>query len=89
MHQDDHDQIAEIIPEFALGILAADEADRVERHVETCTACRQELASYESVVDAMSLAAPAMDPPAHLRKQIFEQIQETPAPGTSPSTSPS
>lgn len=89
MHKDDHDQIAELIPEYALGILADDEAAMVKRHVDACAACQQELASYESVVDAMALAAPTMDPPAHLRAQLFERIQDTPAPEMPTTTSPS
>lgn len=89
MHKDDHDQIAELIPEYALGILAAGEAAVVKQHLESCAACQQELASYAAVVDAMTLAVPTMDPPAHLRAQLFERIQETPAPEMPAAASPS
>ena len=76
MHREEHDQIAELIPEFALGTLEANnEVDMVKRHVETCAACRQEMESYESVVDALLLAAPSVDPPPNLRSQLFEQIE--------------
>jgi anti-sigma-K factor RskA len=89
MQKDDHDQIAELIPEFALGILADDDAALVKQHLQTCAACQQEVASYDSVVDALALAAPSMAPPAHLRAQLFEQIQETPEPESPPAPSPS
>ena len=75
MHREEHDQIAELIPEFALGTLEANEVDMVKRHLETCATCRQELASYESVVDALLLAAPSVDPPPNLRLQLFEKIE--------------
>jgi anti-sigma-K factor RskA len=88
MHNKDHDQIIELIPEFALGILDAGEADMVMRHIDTCTACQRELASYESVVDALSYAAPTMDPAVNSRSHLLEKVQASPAPKTTaaPST---
>jgi anti-sigma factor RsiW len=75
-NKEEHDQIFELIPEFALGILDANEAQFVRQHLEGCIACQQELASYESVVDALSLASPTIAPPANLKAQLFEQIGE-------------
>jgi anti-sigma-K factor RskA len=80
MHSEEHNQIAELIPEFALGTLDANEADMVKRHLETCAACRQELVSFESVVDALSLAAPSVDPSPQLRSQLLKRIEGPQAP---------
>ena len=82
MNREEHDLIAELIPEFALGILDMDEASLVEQHLETCAACRHELAAYESVVDVLPLAAPDLDPPANLRSRLLEQVEGLAAPQT-------
>ena len=82
MYIKEHDQIAELIPEFALGILDANEEEMVRRHLESCAACRDELASYESVVDALSLATPMVDPPPNLRSQLLERVEGLSAPET-------
>jgi anti-sigma-K factor RskA len=79
MHSKEHDQIAELIPEFAFGTLDANEADMVKQHLETCAACRQDLAAFESVVDALSLAAPSVDPSPQLKSRLFDRIESSQA----------
>ncbi len=79
MHSEEHDHITELIPEYALGTLDVNEADMVRRHIESCAACRQELASYESVVDALALAVPMMDPPPHLKTELLGRAGGLPA----------
>ncbi|MFN2276070.1 MAG: anti-sigma factor domain-containing protein [Candidatus Promineifilaceae bacterium] len=85
MHSEIHVPINELLPEYALGTLDVSEADMVRRHLESCAACRQELVSYESVVDALPLAAPTMDPPTHLRTAVLERVGELPATETAES----
>jgi anti-sigma-K factor RskA len=79
MHSEEHDNITELIPEYALDTLDVNEADMVRRHIESCAACRQELASYKSVVDALALAVPMMDPPPHLKTELLGRTGVLPA----------
>ncbi len=89
MHNENHDHIIELIPAYALGVLDADESAVVIQHLGGCTACRAELAAYESVVDALPLAAPQIDPSPALKERLLEQIQASPAPKTAvPPASP-
>jgi anti-sigma-K factor RskA len=87
MNREEHDQIVELIPEFAIGVLDEQEANRVKQHLGTCPVCRQELASYESIVGALALAAPTVDPPPNLRAQLLEQAERPAAPDPNASSS--
>ena len=75
----DHDEILELIPAFALGSLNAEEAGAVRQHLAGCEACQSELASYESVVDALPLAAAETTPPAALKGRLMDRVQSRPA----------
>ncbi len=72
----EHNDIMELLPAYALHSLNDDEAVLVARHLETCAGCREELAAYEAVADSLPLAMTEITPSAVLKDQLFVQIRE-------------
>ncbi len=73
----EHNAIIDLIPAYALNSLDTEEAGRVTQHLGTCAVCQAELASFESVVDALPLAAREMEPNSALKDQLMRQIQKS------------
>ena len=73
----------EQIPAYALGILSPEEAQIVERHLETCTSCQEELRKYETLNADLALAVPTVEPPPNLEKRLMNRVASPPAPATS------
>jgi anti-sigma-K factor RskA len=73
MSADDH--VNNLIPAYALDSLEHAEANQVEQHLETCMACRRELAEYEAVTAQLGLAAPDADPPTELKQRLMERVR--------------
>jgi hypothetical protein len=74
---------AELAPDLALGLLA--EPDRADAlaHARSCRSCREELTSLSSVVDELSLLAPAVEPPVGFEQRAVSALAsavEAPAP---------
>jgi hypothetical protein len=57
------EQVREMAPDLAIGILDGQERDAALRHTETCSGCRRMVSEYLSVVDELLLLAPEQDPP--------------------------
>ena len=51
----------DLLPEYALGVLAEEDAARVAAHVAECDACRAELALLARARASFALAAPRVD----------------------------
>ncbi len=68
------DEIIELIPAFVLGALDADEAARVAAHVAACPRCRAEAESFRDVMGLLPYAAGSLDPPPHVKRQLFARI---------------
>lgn len=75
---DEHNNMRELLPAYALHSLDDDEAAQVARHLDTCADCREELAAYEAVSDSLPLAMTEITPSAALKDQLFVQIREQP-----------
>jgi len=65
-----HDEIAELLPDFAIGALSDGDLLRVEAHVETCARCQAELAW---LLDFATVAAPADPPGAAVKHDLFQR----------------
>ena len=71
----------ELIPAFALDVLAADEQAALRAHLQTCASCRTEADSLRPVVDLMALAAPdAGEPAPRVKQRVLAGIHETARP---------
>lgn len=73
-----HEFVIDQLPEYALGILPADEAEKIARHIETCAACRRELANFEAITGDLALAIPAIEPTAGLEARLMNAVARTP-----------
>ncbi len=71
MQENDHANIIELIPAFALGSLDAEEMGQVEQHLQACDVCLDELTAYQGVTDLLSLAAPDAAPPPQLKTRLM------------------
>ncbi len=60
---------------YVLGALEADEAAAYERHLWTCAVCRDEVATFQGVTDALPLAAPQYRVPADLRRRVVRTVR--------------
>lgn len=80
MHNNNHTDIIELIPAYALGALDADEAAEAERHLAHCADCQAELAAYETVVAELPLAAAQIDPPPALKGRLMAQVRASEKP---------
>lgn len=69
------EHLRDLLPGYALQSLDEDERKQVEQHLERCAQCREELLSYESVVDLMPLASLQYDPPPGLKARILHQAE--------------
>jgi anti-sigma-K factor RskA len=65
-----HPELADLLPEYALGLLPADETALLERHLSHCPVCRQELAELTETVGLLPYATP----PAWPRPQVKEAL---------------
>ena len=74
MVHDEHSFLRENIPAYALGALGAEDARALEAHLQTCEACRNELASYRAVSENLLTALPPQPPPLALRKQLQSRL---------------
>jgi anti-sigma-K factor RskA len=61
---------------YALGALDADELDRFRSHLETCVVCRDELSSFQQIVDVLPMSAPTFEAPANLRRRVLNAIED-------------
>lgn len=60
---------------YVLGALEAEEAQAFQRHLETCVVCRDEVAAFERVVDALPAAAPQYKAPSKLRRRVLRDAR--------------
>lgn len=79
------DEVMEQADAYGLGALDPDERDLLDRHAETCAACR--LLLDEATLDAaqLALATPLQRAPQALRARLMRQLTEEGKPGWRPS----
>ncbi len=61
---------------YALGAMEPAEAEAFAHHLQTCVACRDELAAVQLVVNSLSLSAPAHPAPASLRRRVLKEVTD-------------
>lgn len=74
MARDEHSLLRENLPAYALGALDAGESRALEAHLQTCDACRTELADYRAISENLLAAAPPREPSPALRKQLQSRL---------------
>ncbi|MQA18018.1 zf-HC2 domain-containing protein [Rugamonas rivuli] len=90
-----HQAVQELLPWFASGQLAPDEAQRVQEHLQTCAECRQDLewerdmrTEASSAGDALPAGLDMERALARLMPALGPQEQSAPAPAAVPAPAP-
>ena len=73
-----HEQFAEDLALYALGSLEGDAVVPLERHLEECAACRQELARLEGDMALLALTTAGPSPPQRARQRLLKAIGREP-----------
>lgn len=81
---DDKDEIQELIPAYALGILDANETAAVEALLAESHSARQELSQYQQVSDLMGMAVAPVETSADFEDRLFARIKPVPKPAAQP-----
>jgi anti-sigma-K factor RskA len=87
MNASDHNRWSEDLAAYALGALDAPETADLERHLEDCERCRQELRWLGPAVQALPETVERQEPPPRLRQALMAEVRadarrvESPAPG--------
>ena len=63
---------------YALGALDPAESDAFLRHLDACAVCRDELASFQEVVNALPMSAPQHRASPELRRRVLRAIDDEP-----------
>lgn len=66
----------ELLPDYALGLLSADEQKAVEELLTRSETARYLLAEYEAMLGGLALLAPARTAPAHLTDDFAVRLQK-------------
>jgi anti-sigma-K factor RskA len=70
-----HEQFAEDLALFAMGSLEGDERVILEKHLEDCSACRQELEALRGDLSLFALSASGPQPPQRVRQRLMEAVE--------------
>lgn len=63
---------------YVLGALDPAEAEEFRRHVAECTACREEVAAFEQVTQALPADAGRSEVPRDLRRRVMREVRANP-----------
>jgi anti-sigma-K factor RskA len=63
---------------YVLGALEPAEADAFRRHVAECAACRDEVAAYEGITEALPANPRRPEVPRDLRRRVMREVRATP-----------
>jgi hypothetical protein len=74
---------------FALGGLDSEEETEVRRHLALCPSCREKLAEFEEVSQALEAAPPLADPPPYLKDEILSYVRAEKLPSSTDEELPS
>jgi len=81
-----HEQYGEDLALYALGALDGDERLALEKHLETCGVCREELAALRGDMAVLSTSVMGPHPPQRSRQRLMEAIAKEPKTATLPSS---
>ena len=71
-----HDPYRDNLPLYAVGALASEESEPLERHLQECSSCREELRILTEAAGQIAMAAEPTTPPAHLRGRLLARLRD-------------
>lgn len=76
-------EVRELLPEFAVGVLADGERVEVERHLQWCAGCRKEAAELGTAAATFAFALPQAPVPVGLSDRVVRRVRQAAgAPGS-------
>ncbi|HET8954424.1 MAG TPA: anti-sigma factor [Solirubrobacterales bacterium] len=75
MSASDHNRWKEDLAAYMLGALERDEASEMERHLEGCERCREEMRWLEPALQTLPEAVERQEPPPQLRQTLMAEVQ--------------
>ena len=79
-----HEQVQELLPDLALGLLDAGESTAAHRHVEACAECRADLQVFLHAGEALALVPQEIELPAGALDRIRAGVHERVSAGERP-----
>ncbi|MGH9509954.1 MAG: anti-sigma factor, partial [Terriglobales bacterium] len=73
-----HEQFAENLPLYALRALEGEERAAMEKHLEDCAACRNELLELQGDMALLALTTAGPAPPERAKKRLMEAVAREP-----------
>jgi anti-sigma-K factor RskA len=71
-----HEQFAEDLSLYALGALQGQEREAIEKHLEECSACRQELGKLHGDLALLAFSTGGPRPPARSRARLMTAVAD-------------
>lgn len=75
MTDSDHNRWSEDLAAYVLGALEAEEAAELERHLEGCERCREEMRWLEPAVHSLPESVERREPPKQLRQNLMVEVR--------------
>lgn len=72
------EEIRELAPELALGIVEGEERGRALEHLADCPDCRRRVEELSEVADELLLVAPYREPPPGFESKVLGEVLPTP-----------
>jgi anti-sigma factor RsiW len=69
-----NEHVEDLVEEYALGLLADEEARRVEAHTATCAACRRELDGAVRTAALLATFVPPVEPSDEARQRLMARV---------------
>ncbi|HET6870657.1 MAG TPA: anti-sigma factor [Solirubrobacteraceae bacterium] len=63
---------------YVLGALEPAEAEAFRRHIDECAACRDEVAAFEEITEALPASTGHSEVPRDLRRRVMREVRATP-----------
>jgi anti-sigma-K factor RskA len=76
MTTSDHTRWSDDLAAYVLGALDSREASELERHLEGCESCQQELRWLEPAVHSLPETVERQEPPRQLREALMAEVRE-------------
>ncbi len=75
------DEVRDVAPEMALGVVSGEERALVLDHVAGCLDCRKHLDELARTADGLLVLAPAAEPPAGFETRVLNALERARRPG--------
>lgn len=82
-----HEQFADDLALYALGALQGDERVALEKHLQDCSACREELRHLQGDMALLALSTSGPKPPQRSRERLMSAIAKEPRRSPAPASS--